>query len=47
MTTWYSVDRFAEHCVQTFNTRDEAELYAIAMTVVTGENWFVNQWFGY
>lgn len=39
MTTWYTVERGAITLEQTFNTREEAELMALAMTIANGEIW--------
>ena len=39
MTTWYTVNRGAITLEQIFNTREEAELMALAMTIANGETW--------
>jgi hypothetical protein len=39
MITWYTVERGAVTLETVFNTREEAELMALAMTAVNGETW--------
>jgi hypothetical protein len=39
MTTWYTVTRGAITLESTFNTAEDAELMALAMTIVNGETW--------
>jgi len=39
MTTWYTVKRGAETLETIFNTREDAELMALAMTIANGETW--------
>lgn len=47
MTTWYTVERGAITLETVFNTREEAELMALAMTAATCENWEAKTVFGW
>lgn len=47
MTSWYTVERGFITCEICFRTEAEAELYALAMSAVTGQMWWVCRNFGY
>lgn len=47
MTTWYTVERGAITLETVFNTREEAELMALAMTAANGETWEAETVFGW
>lgn len=47
MTTWNTVNRGAITLETVFNTRDEAELMALAMTIVNGEMWNAETVYGW
>lgn len=47
MTTWYTVERGAITLETVFNTREEAELMALAMTAASGEVWHAETVFGW
>lgn len=41
MATWYTVNYGAITCEPTFDTYEDAEIFAIAMAVVTGDHYHV------
>ena len=47
MVAWYIVKRGAITLETVFNSREEAELMAIAMTAVNGETWEAETVFGW
>ena len=47
MATWYIVHRGMEVLKETFDTREEAELMALAMTAANGELWHTKMVFGW
>ncbi len=47
MITWYTVKRGFITLEKTFDTREEAELMALAVTAVTGEHWEAETVFGW
>lgn len=47
MTAWYTVERGFITCEKTFDSFEEAELYAIAMSATTGDMWHVKFNYGY
>ena len=46
MASWYTVERGFITCEKTFGSYEEAALYAMAMTLVTGDMWTVEVNFG-
>ncbi len=47
MTKWYVVKRGFITMEQTFDTEEEAELFAIAVSAVNGETWWAELVIGY
>ena len=41
MATWYTVNYGAITCEPTFDTYEDAEIFALAMAVVTGDHYHV------
>lgn len=46
MATWYIVKRGAETLEKTFDTYEGAEILALGMALVTGEQWNVELAYG-